>query len=189
MLSHITIYRNRRCFKMYLISVYFDTTTTKRLQSLICQIAAVSGNTYMTQNHVPPHLTLSAVEARNVEVLLPPIQALEGKLSSGKVQFVSVGQLLPYVLFLAPVLNSCLMDLAQQVYNAISPIADTKISKYYRPFSWLPHITLGKTLSTEEMQCAFAVVQSHFSVFDGFVTEIGVAKVNPHIDVLRYRLQ
>ena len=94
MLSHITIYRNRRCFKMYLISVYFDTTTTKRLQSLICQIAAVSGNTYMTQNHVPPHLTLSAVEARNVEVLLPPIQALEGKLSSGKVQFVSVGQLL-----------------------------------------------------------------------------------------------
>jgi len=120
---------------MYLISVYFDTTTTKRLQSLICQIAAVSGNTYMTQNHVPPHLTLSAVEARNVEVLLPPIQALEGKLSSGKVQFVSVGQLLPYVLFLAPVLNSYLMDLAQQVYNAISPIADTKISKYYRPFS------------------------------------------------------
>ena len=108
---------------------------------------------------------------------------------SGKVQFVSVGQLLPYVLFLAPVLNSCLMDLAQQVYNAISPIADTKISKYYRPFSWLPHITLGKTLSTEEMQCAFAVVQSHFSVFDGFITEIGVAKVNPHIDVLRYRLQ
>ena len=173
---------------MYLISVYFDKTATKRIQSLICQIASASGNTYMTKNHVPPHLTLSAIEAKNIDVLLPPIQALRGTLTSGKIQFVSVGQLLPYVLFIAPVLNNYLQDLSQQVYNAVSPINDTKISKYYKPMSWLPHITIGKTLSNEEMQKAFVVVQNHFTMFDAFVTEIGVAKVNPHIDVLRYCL-
>ena len=51
---------------MYLISVYFDTAATKRIQTLIEQIAAASGNHYMTDKKVPPHLTLSAIEARSV---------------------------------------------------------------------------------------------------------------------------
>ncbi len=49
---------------MYLISVYFDRTATKRMQTLIEQIAAASGNHYMTEKQVPPHLTLSAIDAR-----------------------------------------------------------------------------------------------------------------------------
>ena len=92
----------------------------------------------MTQNHVPPHMTISAVEARNVEVLVPAVDALQGKLKCGLVQFVSVGQLLPYVCYATPVLNRYL--------------------------------------------------QESFSPFEGQVTELGLAKVNPHEDVVRFAL-
>ena len=78
---------------MYLISVYFDNTSTKRIQTLIDQVAAASGNHYMTEKQVPPHLTLSAVEARSVEVLIPAVKKLDGTLHQGTVQFVTVGQL------------------------------------------------------------------------------------------------
>ncbi len=173
---------------MYLISVYFDPTTTKRIQSLINQVAAATQNTYMTQKQVPPHLTISSIEARSIDVLIPPIKRLEGTLKQGTVQFVTVGQLLPYVLYIAPVLNLYLQELAVQVYDAISAISQTTISTYYRPLSWLPHVTIAKTLSKEQMLTAFSVVQNRFSVFEGRIIEIGVAKVNPHEDILRYHL-
>ncbi|RAZ16572.1 hypothetical protein DK853_51875, partial [Klebsiella oxytoca] len=60
--------------------------------------------------------------------------------------------------------------------------------RFYQPHSWLPHVTLGKTLSKEQMRMAFSVVQDRFSVFEAQVTELGLAKVNPHEDVLRFQL-
>lgn len=173
---------------MYLVSVYFDNTATKRLQALIGQIARTTGNNYMTAKQVPPHLTISSVEARSVDVLIPAVKELEGRLHQGTIQFVTVGQLLPYVLYTMPVLNSYLQDLAEQVYDAISDIPETTVSRFYQPHSWLPHVTLGKTLSKEQMRQAFAVVQDRFSVFEARVTELGLAKVNPHDDVVRFVL-
>lgn len=173
---------------MYLISVYFDNTSTKRIQTLIDQVAAASGNHYMTEKQVPPHLTLSAVEARSVDMLIPAVKKLEGRLHQGTAQFVTVGQLFPYVLYTMPVLNPYLQKLAEQVYDAVSGIPETTVSRYYRPHSWLPHVTLGKTLTKKQMQQAFAMVQDKFSVFEAQITELGLAKVNPHDDVLRFLL-
>ena len=45
-----------------------------------------------------------------------------------------------------------------------------------------------KTLTKEQMRQAFAIVQDKFSVFEAQVTELGLAKVNPHDDVLRFEL-
>lgn len=173
---------------MYLISVYFDSVSTKRIQKLIDQVAAASGNHFMTDRQVPPHLTLSAIEARGVEVLLPAVKKLKGTLHQGTIQFVTVGQLLPYVLYTMPVLNPYLQGLAGQVYDAVCGIPETSVSRYYRPDAWLPHVTLGKTLSREQMQRAFAVVQDKFSIFEAQVTELGLARTNPHDDVLRFAL-
>lgn len=174
---------------MYLVSIYFDKVSTKRIQTLIDQIAIASGNHYMIEKQVPPHMTLSAIEARNVDILIPAIKQLEDKLQSGTIQFVTVGQLFPYVLYTMPVLNPYLQDLALHISDAVSSIPETAISKYYRPQSWLPHVTLAKTLSKIEMQQAFSVVQEKFSVFQAQVTELGLAKVNPHNDVLRFALR
>ena len=49
---------------MYLISIYFDEKTNNRMQSYIKQVAKRSGNTFMTEKNVPPHLTISAFETR-----------------------------------------------------------------------------------------------------------------------------
>ena len=173
---------------MYLISAYFDQRTTKILQKLIDRIARETGNTFMTQNHVPPHLTISAIEARNVEVLVPAMDALQGKIECGPVQFVSVGQLLPYVCYAMPVLNRYLQELAVQVYEAVQNIPETSVSRFYQPMSWLAHVTLGKTLDKEQMRTAFCVLQESFSPFEGQITQLGLAKVNPHEDVVRLLL-
>lgn len=173
---------------MYLVSVYFDDNTNKILQKLIEQVAKETGNTFMTDHKVPPHMTIMAIEARNVEVLKPAFMSLKGKIEQGNIQFVSIGQLLPYVMYATPVLNEYLQDLIGKVYEVYKDVDETAISKFYKPNSWLPHVTLGKTLDKEQMIKAFEVLQKNFSVFNAKVVEIGLAKVNPHEDVERFML-
>lgn len=172
----------------YLISVYFDEKANKILQRYIDQIAVATGNAFMIAKNVPPHMTITSIEARTVDVLKPTFRNLDGKLKAGKIQFVSVGQLLPYVMYVTPVLNEYLSELSVQIYEAYKAIPETTISKYYQPGSWLPHITLGKTLNKEQMMEAFKVMQENFQPFEAIITEIGLAKVNPHEDVVRYKL-
>ena len=168
---------------MYLISAYFDEMTERELLRYIERIAQKSGNMFMVDKHVPPHLTVSAVEVRNGELLLPYMERLRECLVRGTISIVSVGALLPYVLYLTPVLNAYLQDLSQQIYAVVSEIPKVRISKYYRPMQWLPHVTLGKTLTKEQMQTAFAVMQEGFVPFHGEIVRIGLAKTNPHADI------
>lgn len=173
---------------MYLISVYFDEAANRTLEGYINKIAEKTGNKFMTDNNVPPHMTISAIEARNIEVLVPKFEELRGKLFQGKINIVSIGQLLPYVFYATPVLNGYLQKLSEKVYEAMKNIPETTISRYYKPMSWLPHITLGKTLTKTQMETAFEAMQDSFIPLQAEITEIGLARVNPHEDVVRWKL-
>lgn len=168
---------------MYLITAYFDEQTNKILQGYIDVIADATGNTFMTDHKVPPHMTLSAIEARGIDVLQPEFEKLNGQITLGSIQFVSIGQLLPYVFYATPVLNEYLQKLSGQIYDTMKEIPETTISKLYRPGNWLPHITLGKTLNKEQMQQAFHIMQERFVPFEAKIVRVGLSRVNPHEDV------
>lgn len=201
---------------MYLISVYFDDHANKILQRYIDEVAKATGNTFMIDHKVPPHMTISSIEAKSVDVLRPAFESLAEKFAftrtragnsslgnnvqgnsnqsnanqsnsnlgeSNKIQIVSVGQLLPYVLYATPVLNEMLQDLQEVVYDTFKDIEDTDISRFYQPYSWLPHITLGKKMDKEQMISAVKVMQEKFAPLEAIITKIGLAKVNPHEDV------
>ena len=66
---------------MYLISVYFDDKSNKIISNYINKIAQKTGNTFMTDNHVPPHLTIMSLEAREEKKLTEVLEQLEGRSS------------------------------------------------------------------------------------------------------------
>ncbi len=184
---------------MYLISAYFDENTNKILKHLQQRIADKTGNDFMIRNNVMPHLTISAIEARNVDVLIPAfekvcrkkLQPLEEKgvmNVNNAINIVSVGQLFPRVIYAAPVLNEYMMNLSISIYNEFATIPETNISKFYQPYSWMPHITLGKCLDKEQMRQAFTVLQDLFMPIDGQITKIGLSTVNPYREVMSVAL-
>ena len=184
---------------MYLISAYFDENTNKILKHLQQKIADKTGNDFMIRNNVMPHLTISAIEARNVDVLIPSfekvcrekLQPLEEKgvvNVNNAINIVSVGQLFPRVIYVAPVLNEYMMNLSISIYNEFTTIPETNISKFYQPYSWMLHITLGKCLDKEQMRQAFAVLQNLFMPIDGQIAKIGLSTVNPYREVLSVEL-
>ena len=116
------------------------------------------------------------------------MEQLERSLTKGQIQLVSVGVLLPYVLYAAPVLNLYLEDMIEQVHDMVKHIPEVRMSRYYQPMQWLSQITLGKKLSKEQMQEAFSVMQELFIPMEVTVAEIGLAKTNPHQDLIRVEL-
>ena len=52
--------------------------------------------------------------------------------------------------------------------------------------NWLPHITLAKKLSSEDMLIAFRILQKNFAPIEAKVISIGLASVNPHKDLWTY---
>ena len=170
-------------YKMYFISIYFDKVSEKRISSYMKQIGKATGNTRMLDGNVPPHITISAFEAES-EVIAREIFLQGAKaLKSGNVQWVSIGTFLPGVIYITPVLNKYLHELSEIFYQEVSKMQGVNADYKYLPYSWLPHSTLAKRLSKEQLTTAFLVMQNHFSPFDGRVTQIGLAKTNPYTNL------
>ncbi len=168
---------------MYLVSAYFDEEADRIIRRHIERIVEKTGNSFMPDNKVPPHMTISSLEARSADVLIPAFEELKGRIKVGEIQVVSMGQMMPYVFYLTPVLNDYLSGMSNTVFDKFSDIPDVTVSKFYRPGSWLPHITIAKTLTKEQMKTAFEVMQNGFAVFDAKIIRLGLSRVNPHEDV------
>ena len=173
---------------MYLVSLYFDDKTSKEINRYMGLIARKSGNVFMEDNNVPPHITVASIETLEEKLLIEKINTLKKGISPGSVDFVSVGQLLPSVIYLVPVLNKYLFDIEEEIFNSLRDINDIRFSKYYKPYSWLPHVTVGKNLDKEQMKKAFEVMLNNFVPFNGQVVEIGLAKTNPYTDIIKIKL-
>ena len=169
---------------MYLISIYFDDKTNKQIQRLVDKVAGVTGNQFMIEGQVPPHITISAFEAREDTVAIRAFEKAVQEMRMGEIEWMSVGQFLPSVIFLAPVLNQYLQQIAEKVYENLQNVPEIVVSPYYKPFQWLPHTTIGKNLSAEEMKKAFQTLQESFSIICGQGIRIGLAKPNPHRDIV-----
>lgn len=174
---------------MYLVSIYFEEKTNKQIQRYINKVAEKTGNTFMVDGNVPPHITVSAFETTNVDVAIQALEKVVKQIESDEITWASAGQFFPYVMYISPVLNQYLHDMVQKIFDGLKDIDGIVISPQYQPFQWIPHTTIGKKLSKEEMKTAFQVMQDSFGVFDGKVVRIGLAKPNPHRDIASWELK
>lgn len=173
---------------MYLISVYFDKKTENRIQSYINDVASKCGNMFMIDNQVPPHITISSFETLQESSVAEVLDSAISNMKRDKISWVTVGAF-PTVIFIQPVLNEYLHNLSSTIYERIEKISDTKINKYYQPFHWLPHATIAKQLSEEEMRAAFDVLQKSFEMFGGEIVRIELAKKNPYRVIKSWELK
>ncbi len=168
---------------MYLVSLYFDEQTNKTISKLMKSVASKCGNNYMFDKNIPPHLTIASVEEGQEAQIIQALDACIENWQQGKLDFVAIGSFKPHVLFLTPVLNEYLHKLSI-VANDVVGASDSK----YLPFNWLPHTTIARTLSEEQMLTAFRVLQANFTPFSGRITSVGLAKNRPHQDIRIWHL-
>lgn len=173
---------------MYLISLYFDEETEALLQKHIERVAAKTGNTYMLDNRIPPHITIASCGCGREDMLAAEMERVVKTWRQGAVEWVAVGSFKPHVLFFAPVLNSYLHELCVSANALLSELCGERSFGYYQPFRWFPHVTIARTLSEEQMRKGFQVLQANFQPFSGRAVEVGLAGSHPHQDIKRWRM-
>lgn len=174
---------------MYLISLYFDDKTNKKIQRLIDKVAEDSENKYMIEGDVPPHITVSAFETDEVEKVIESLDLKLKDIKEGDLQWVSIGAFNSRVIFLSVVLNQYLYKLSLSIYEGIESVPNVSVSRFYRPLQWLPHTTIGKKLSQDETLVAFKTLQNNFAMFGGTVTRIGLSKTKPYEEIKEWVLK
>lgn len=178
----------------YLVSLYFDDKTNKQILKYMMAVAEATGNDYMLEHKVPPHITISSFEVEesnsdSVRQLVQKFNEVFQNASGGVIQWVGTGAFMTSALYLMPVLNQYLQKLMEDVYDVVSADKDIKISKYYQPFQWMPHTTVGKKLGAVQLVKAFDVVQLDFKVITGSVNKIGLAKASPYEDIVTWNCE
>lgn len=174
---------------MYLISLYFDAVTEGRIKSYIKEIAKKTGNDAMLSGNIPPHITVSAFHSYKEETALSIFRNITKEINAGTVYPVSVGAFLPRVLFVEPVLNAYLQNVITDIYKEVTKWEGVVPDERYCPFGWMPHITIGKNLTEDQMQKAFCAMQTSFAPFKGTVIRVGLAKTNPYTNIETFVLK
>ena len=174
---------------MYLVSLYFDEKTNKNIQNLIDKVAGKTGNDFMIAGKVPPHITVSAFETKRENEVLERLQIIVTDLTQSNLRWVSVGTFFPNVIFMTPVLNAYLQNMTQTIYGTIEDVDETIMNPFYLPYQWIPHTTIAKLLSKEQIRDAFGVLQEQFVPFEGTVTKFGLAKTNPYTELALFDLR
>lgn len=174
---------------MYLISVYFEEMTDKKIRGYMKQIAKHTGNSTMLDGAVPPHMTIAAFQADSQELAKRVFDRVSEKVHAGKLQWVSVGTFLPQVIYIAPVLNEYIQQLSEITYKEVAKTENVSPCGNYRPYAWMPHATLAKQLTKEQMKKAFEVMQNQFGPFSSKVVKLGLSKTNPYKDLVIFELK
>ena len=173
---------------MYLISIYFDEKTTKKMQKLIDDISKETGNTFMIDGNIPPHITLLEFDTKDEKAAVEIFKENAIKLVQGNIMFAAIGVFKRQVIYVEPVLNEYLYNMSVNVYEMFNSIPDLKLSPYYQPFGWIPHMSLGKHLDMTQIVKAFEKVLENFEPFEGTVCKVGIAKTNPHRDLVNVEI-
>lgn len=138
-------------------------------------------------------------------------------IGAGYIDVVSFGVFKPRVMFLTPVLNEYLFRMSADIDSAIygsnanvsmtgtgrkaaacsgkwreesmnTPKRSKNDKNSYRPFSWLPHITIARGLSEPQMRQAFSCMQADFEMFTARIERIGLAESRPYTDIKVWKL-
>lgn len=171
---------------MYLLSVYFDEKTQEKLQSMTEKIAVKNQSSYVLEHRILPHMTVAMLHTDDIEALKRKVEALVAGLTAGELHFVSVSSFKTSALYVLPVMNQYLYDLAERIAGVLKQ--EQVPSSRYVLYQWVPHVTLEKHMSEQEQLAGFAVLQKQFAPFTGRVISVGLAQVNPYQDIWREAL-
>lgn len=175
---------------MYLVSIYFDEKTNQRLNQYIEQVAEKTGNTFMIDGNVPPHITVGAFETKaSHEKLVSVLNSVLENICVGSVQLASIGTFQTSSIFLSAVYNEYLHEMCKSICEVLESVENTIIRKNYQPFRWLPHVTIGKTLSKDQQLLAFEELQSSFGMLEANAVKIGLSKTNPYMDICTWEMK
>lgn len=172
----------------YAIVLYFDDTTNKIIGNIIERASSLSGNNYMLDINIPPHVTLGCFFGDEQVDLHERVESFAKSVTPFEVTFHSIGAFEPYVLFASPVKDEYLTQLNALLHESFLNDYEPAENANYLPDRWMPHCSLAVRLDVEQFAKAKAIESEIDLPFTARVTKITLAKCNPYNEVAIWKI-
>lgn len=167
----------------YAVSIHFSKEVNEVISATEKEIAEITGNDFMIENKVPPHITIGAFHGtKEDEVrLLQSVEDFTREQESGIVLFKEIGNFNEKVLFLQPEKGEYLVKLNEGIHHLLLPEYEKGENGYYVPEVWFPHMTLAIRLNQDQYKKALPCAQKIKLPLRANVSEISVYQCSPFL--------
>lgn len=175
----------------YAVSLHFGREVNEIIYSAMKKIAKQTGNSFMLENKVPPHITIGAFHAAKEDErkLLGLVEDFARGQQAGSVQFCEVGNFNNKVLFLQPEKNSFLTKINAEFHDLLLPIFSKAENGYYQPDIWFPHTTLATGLNSSQFEKALKIAGEINLPLEDAIGELAMYQCSPFAELQKFMLQ
>lgn len=173
----------------YAVVVHFDSDTTHRINKFIRAISRATGNSYMIDTNITPHITIGCFNAWETDRLIDIVKEIIDDIKTDTIEFDEIKAFEPRVLFLSPKRNAYLTEFNERVYEAFYGKFKPGENGYYIPEHWIPHCALACKMEESEIKRAKIEAESIELPMTAKVTGIALAECNPYKEIYVCPLQ
>lgn len=169
----------------FLISIYFDEQTNKYISALMDRIASKTSNNAMRD--IPPHITVGMIHTADARDASQKLTTVVEQTKTFDIQLTAVGMFGSKVVYIEPVLAKELHELCEIVNRTYADAIH--MSSRYKPFAWMPHITIAKHLTKGQQLEVLKVLQDENILRNARVEKLGLATTKPFKDIVTFTLK
>lgn len=138
----------------YAVSLHFTPDVNEIITSAVKSIAEVTGNSFIIENKIPPHVTIGAFHAAKEDEpkLIQMVEEFAKSQKSGIIQFKEIGNFNSKVLFLKPEI-------------------------------WFPHTTLATRLNQRQFEKTSKIAESIKLPLEAEINEVAVYQCSPFAEL------
>jgi 2'-5' RNA ligase len=174
----------------YAVSLHFSQRVNDIVISTLQAIADETGNRFIIENKIPPHITIGAFHAAREDELklLQHVEEFARGQKAGSVQFSEVGDFNGKVLFLKPEKNLFLSQLNKDLHTLLLPEFEKAENGYYLPDIWFPHTTLATRLNQSQFSVAKEIAKQITLPLEAAIDELAVYQCSPFLELKKLGL-
>lgn len=179
-------------YSSYAVSLFPDDGGAERIRGICGGLSRATGNGFMVQNDVPPHLTLGIFHAADEE--LSQMEecfrefALKARncISNLCLDFCGVDSFLDKVIFLRLQKDEPLCFLNRILHESFLLHFESGDNRNYLPQNWCPHIALGVKLSHDQFEKGMEFLGSISTPDKCRIVSVGLARCNPYTPLFHF---
>lgn len=165
----------------YAVSLLFTPDVNEIITSAVKSIAEVTGNSFIIENKISPHVTIGAFHAAKEDEakLIQIVEDFTKTQKSGIIQFKEIGNFNGKVQFLEPEKDGFLAQMNAELHTILLPEFEKAENGYYLPEIWFPHTTLATRLNQSLFEKAYKIAESFKLPLEAEINEIAVYQCSP----------
>lgn len=169
----------------YAVLFYFDSESEKTIRKIQEAICCSSRNTYLSDNGIRPHITLSLFSRDDSEDLTAGLALFAAQLADIDIKLTSIGifNTQPSVINLLPVVSEDLIRMHTDLREKLSHFV-TDFHPYYVRENWVPHCAVAISINTDEFAKAVETACALFQPLTCRISALSLVECSPYRTVM-----